>query len=127
MILPGVDRHHVIEKPVYIEVDRGPRDQNLYGGHVLRDTQIIERPVYIETPIPVPFDRPYPVPMGGQQERRAPPPSPAKKYAAGPDPGDFPYHNPYPEQGAGFVDRRLEATNEADPLKAFMERMKPFG
>lgn len=36
----------------------------------------------------------------------------------------FPYHNPYPEVGAGFYDTRLEASNEPDPMSAFLEKFR---
>jgi hypothetical protein len=86
--------------------------------------RIIERPVYIETPFPVPFERPFPVPV--PQDMYSQPSEVMMRRMAGFPENDFPYHNPYTDIGAGFYNNKLEASNEPDPLRSFLERMKPF-
>lgn len=123
--LPAQDHHHIIERPVYIHPD-APQDESVPS--VIREVQIIERPVYIQTPIPIPFERPVPVPVP-QREMKKTVRKPQEMYAQQMNGGgnrDFPYHNPYPELGCDFVDGRLQASNEPDPIKAFLENFKPF-
>jgi len=116
------DHHHIIERPVYMEVNR-ERDTGV--ATVIRDVEIVERPVYIETPIPVPFERPVPVPVPAhmlqRQQGRA---VYERQYGIHND--TFPYHNPYPDMGCDFHQRRLEATNEPDPVRGFLENFKMF-
>lgn len=117
------DHHHIIERPVYMEVNRQREDA---PDTVIRDVEVVERPVYIETPIPVPFERPVPVPVPHWQLMPQRKPVYEMMYGR-PSDTPFPYHNPYPEIGCGFQERRLEASNEPDPIKAAMERFRMFG
>lgn len=117
------DHHHIIERPVYIEVNR---DRATDSQNIVRDVEIVERPVYIETPIPVPFERPVPVPVPMRElQKQSYKDMYTHQYGIPGD--DFPYHNPYPEIGCDFTGRKLEATNEPDPIKGFLEKFKPFG
>lgn len=117
----GQDHHHIIERPVYIEVDRGG---DRAGATVIRDVEIVERPVYVQVPVPIPFERPVPVPVPPSKLMQDSKIMYEKQYGVGND--NFPYHNPYPEIGCDFTDRNLQASNEPDPLKAFLENFKPF-
>jgi len=121
-VLQAQDHHHIIERPVYIYAER-PQDEG--SAAVIRDVQIIERPVYVQTPVPIPFERPVPVPVPQTElERQKGKTVFERQYGVGND--QFPYHNPYPHIGCDFHDGRLEASNEPDPIKAFLENFRPF-
>lgn len=122
-ILEAQDHHHIIERPVYIYAERPGGDEG--SAAVIRDVQIIERPVYIPTPVPIPFERPVPVPVPQTLlERQKGRTVFERQYGLGND--QFPYHNPYPHIGCDFHDNRLEASNEPDPVKSFLENFKLF-
>lgn len=117
--LQAEDHHHVIERPVYIHAER-PQD----GGSaaVIREVQVVERPVYIQTPIPIPFERPVPVPVPQSELEREKKVIFERQYGRGND--AFPYHCPY--NGCDFVDGRMEASSDQDPVKSFLENFRPY-
>lgn len=119
-VISGMDHHHIVERPVYVEIER-ERDRS--ERNVIREIEVVERPVYIEVPVPVPYERPVPVPVPQAMLQRTQPRTMYERQFAKPN-NDFPYHNPYPEMGCDFTNRNLEATNEPDPIKAFMENFK---
>lgn len=112
-VISGMDHHHIVERPIYVEVER-ERDTN--DRTVIKEIEVVERPVYIEIPVPVPFERPVPVPVPQSQMQRTQPRTMYERQFAVPN-NDFPYHNPYPELGCDFTNRRLQATNEPVLLK----------
>lgn len=118
--ISGMDHHHIVERPVYVEVER---DRDRSEQTVIREIEVVERPIYIEVPVPVPYERPVPVPVPQSQLQRTQPRTMYERQFAKPN-NDFPYHNPYPEMGCDFTNRNLQATNEPDPIKAFLENFK---
>jgi len=119
-VISGMDHHHIVERPVYVEIER-ERDRS--EQTVIREIEVVERPVYIEIPVPVPYERPVPVPVPQSQLQRTQPRTMYERQFPKPN-NDFPYHNPYPEMGCDFTNRNLQATNEPDPIKAFLENFK---
>jgi len=120
-----VERIVEVEKPIYVERERRPPHDYAYDRYVDRSMDHLryELPVYQALPqhrvpssLPMMSMGPMRRPMVTESWRQEPPTT------MRPPDSDFPYHNPDPKVGCNFIGHELEASNEPDPWKAFLER-----